>query len=48
MTQEKLDAILARQLPQDEKAKRATYVIDTSGTLEETRAVVAEIVAATR
>ena len=46
MTQEKFDAILARQLPQDEKAKRATYVIDTSGTLDETREAVAEIVAA--
>lgn len=46
MTQEKFEAILARQLPQEEKAKRATYVIDTSGTLEETREAVAEIVAA--
>jgi dephospho-CoA kinase len=48
MTQEKLDAILARQLPQDEKAKRATYVIDTSGTLEETREAMAAIVSAAR
>ena len=48
MTPEKFDAILRRQLPQDEKARRATYVIDTSGTLEETREAVAEIVSAAR
>lgn len=48
MTSEKFDAILARQLPQDEKAKRATYVIDTGGTMDETRAAVSEIVAAVK
>jgi dephospho-CoA kinase len=45
MTEAKYNAILARQLPQDEKAKRATYVIDTTGTLRETRDAVAAIVA---
>lgn len=48
MTEKKFAAILSRQLPQDEKAKRATYVIDTSGTMEETRKAVAEIVGAAR
>jgi len=31
MTVEKLAAILARQMPQAEKARRATYVVDTTG-----------------
>ena len=44
MTVEKLDAILARQLPQAEKVKRATYIIDTSGTIAATREAVAELV----
>lgn len=44
MTVEKLDAILARQLPQAEKVKRATYIIDTSATIAATRQTVAELV----
>ncbi len=44
MTVEKLDAILARQLPQAEKVKRATYIIDTSNTIAATRRTVAELV----
>lgn len=44
MTVEKLDAILARQLPQAEKVKRATYIIDTSDTIEATRQTVAKLV----
>lgn len=44
MTVEKLEAILARQLPQAEKVKRATYIIDTSGTIEATRLTVADLV----
>ncbi|KQV09304.1 dephospho-CoA kinase [Devosia sp. Root105] len=44
MTVEKLEAILARQLPQAEKVKRATYIIDTSDTIDATRERVAELV----
>ncbi|MGV3490740.1 MAG: dephospho-CoA kinase [Devosia sp.] len=44
MTVEKLDAILARQMPQAEKIERATYVFDTSTSIEATRAAVAALV----
>ena len=44
MTVEKLDAILARQMPQAEKLKRATYIIDTSNTIAATHEAVAELV----
>ncbi len=45
MTAAKLDAILARQLPDAEKRARADFIIDTSGALAETRAQVATILA---
>ena len=38
MTGEKLDAILARQLPDAEKRKRADFVVDTSHGLDPVRA----------
>lgn len=43
MTEEKLAQILARQLPDEEKRARADFVVDTSGTLDETRAQVHDI-----
>src|SRR5262249_54888591 len=46
MTVQKLEAILARQLPQAEKLKRADYILDTSGQLADTRNAVAALVEA--
>lgn len=44
MTVEKLDAILARQMPQDEKRKQADYVIYGEGPLQKLKTVVRTIV----
>lgn len=46
MTVEKLDTILARQLPQAEKKARATYLFDTSMPIARTLEMVAALVAA--
>jgi len=43
MTSEKLDAILARQLPDAEKRKRADFVVDTSHGLDPVRAQISDI-----
>jgi dephospho-CoA kinase len=40
MNEAKLDAILAKQLPDSEKRRRAHFVVDTSGSLDSTRAQV--------
>ena len=44
MSGDKLDTILARQLPQDEKKVRATYLFDTGMPIEQTVAMVAALV----
>ena len=43
MTAEKLDAILARQLPDAEKRKRADFLVDTSHGLDPVRARIRDI-----
>jgi dephospho-CoA kinase len=45
MTNEKLDAILARQLPDAEKRQRADFVVDTSHGLDPVRAAIRDILA---
>ena len=44
MTPEKFEQILALQVPDAEKCRRATYVIDTGSTLGETRQAVTNLV----
>jgi dephospho-CoA kinase len=44
MTPDRLEAILARQMPDAEKRRRADFIIDTGESLEATRAQVAEVI----
>jgi dephospho-CoA kinase len=48
MTAEKLDQMLARQMPDAEKRARADFVVDTGGTFAETEAQVDNIVESLR
>ena len=43
MTAEKFEHVLARQVPDEQKRERADFVVDTSGSLDETRAQVVNI-----
>jgi dephospho-CoA kinase len=47
MTAAKLEAVLTRQTSDAEKRRRAHFVIDTSGSRESTRALVAQLIRAT-
>jgi dephospho-CoA kinase len=46
MTAEKFEAILAKQMPDAEKRRRADFVVDTSQGFEVTRAQVRAVLAA--
>ncbi len=46
MTEEKFDAIVARQMPQSEKRQRADFEIDTGTSLDQTQSAVDEIISA--
>jgi dephospho-CoA kinase len=48
MTLDKLQQVLARQMPDAEKRARADFIVDTGGTLDETAAQVDNIVESLR
>jgi dephospho-CoA kinase len=45
MTADKLDQMLARQWPDEDKTARADFVVDTGGGIDETHAQVSAILA---
>jgi len=45
MTAEKLESLLARQTSDDEKRRRADFIVDTGGTIPESQAQVDAIIA---
>jgi dephospho-CoA kinase len=47
MTEAKLEAVLSRQTSDVEKRRRAHFIIDTRGSLDETRTIVAQFMRAT-
>ncbi|MCD7058430.1 dephospho-CoA kinase [Pelagibacterium xiamenense] len=48
MTQQKFDMVLARQMSQEEKAARADYVIDTSGSIADSASQLRQVIATLR
>ncbi|MGH1352743.1 MAG: dephospho-CoA kinase [Methyloligellaceae bacterium] len=45
MTEEKLNSIIAKQMPEEKKLERADYIVDTSLTIEDTWRQIDEIIA---
>jgi dephospho-CoA kinase len=46
MTEERFAAILAKQMPDEEKRRHAHFIVDTSGSLAETHRQVADVMRA--